>query len=492
MNILALETSTSASKVAIYSSKKGLIKVLSIPYDESISDIITQDAKGILDLLINGIKEILKSDTHQIDAIGLCGIWHSLLLLDRDRKPLTQIFTWADTRPAKTVAKYRQDKKLWNWFYNKTGCAIHSLYPLWKIIHLKKHEPDLLKHTYYITSQLQYIFEQLTGKTIESKTIAAGTGMFNIHKLDWDDDILHFAGINRLMLCELQEPTYMAPLKDNMAEYLGLKKGIPVIIGGSDGALNQIGAGALKSGIMTLSVGTSGALRLTYDKPVLPENSSTWCYYALNKKRLAGAATSGAGNCLEWFKKRAYKGSGFSYKQLDEMAAKANIQDAPIFLPFLYGERNPGWQDNREASFMGIKGHHEIGDLYHGVIEGVLFNLYQCYKALTQITGEPKEIRISGGIENSPLWLQMAADIFNRDIITSGMKHMSTVGAAVLALNALGEITDVEKYEPGCGQKYTPNKDKSEIYQNRYQTYLDYYQKTGNQRWQNEQYNLKV
>lgn len=482
MNILALETSTSSSKVAIYSKKKGLLKVHSVPYGEKISNVITQDAKGVLNLLITGIKEVLKSNTYEIDAIGLCGIWHSLLFLDEKREPISPIYTWADTRPAPTVAKYRQDEELWNWVYNKTGCAIHSIYPLWKIIHLKQQEPDLFKNACYITSQLQYVFEQLTGERVESKTIASGTGMFNIHTLEWDEDILKFAGISPSMLCELKEATYSAPLKDSMAEYLGLKKGIPVVIGGADGALNQVGAGALKAGIMTLSVGTSGALRLAYDKPVLPETTSTWCYYSLNNKRLAGAATSGAGNCLEWFIKKAHKGSGLSYNQLNEMAAKVDVQNAPVFLPFLYGERNPGWQDSREASFMGIRGHHEIGDLYHAVLEGVLFNLYQCYQALTKITGEPKEIRISGGIENSPLWLQMAADIFRRDVVTSGIQHMSTIGAAALTLNALGEITDIEEYEPGHGEKYTPNKDTSEIYQGRYQKYLDYYKRTGNQR----------
>ena len=132
MNILALETSTSASKVAVYSSEKGLMKVLSIPYDESICNIITQDAEGIYNSIIKGIKDILKSQNNNIDAISLSGIWHSLLMLDKNRKPLTKIFTWADTRPAKTVAKYRGDKELWNRFYNKTGCAIHSIYPLWK------------------------------------------------------------------------------------------------------------------------------------------------------------------------------------------------------------------------------------------------------------------------------------------------------------------------------------------------------------------------
>uniref|UniRef100_UPI000A8F0A0C FGGY family carbohydrate kinase n=1 Tax=Tepidanaerobacter sp. EBM-38 TaxID=1918496 RepID=UPI000A8F0A0C len=174
MNILALETSTSALKVAIYSSDEGPMSVKSILYNENISNTITQNAEGVYNLLLSKIKEILSSQTYRIDAISLSGIWHSLLLLDKHRKPLTPIFTWADTRPAETVAKYRKNEQLWQSFYNKTGCTIHSIYPLWKIIHLKESQPDIFSKAAYITSQLEYIFEQLTGEFVESKTIASG------------------------------------------------------------------------------------------------------------------------------------------------------------------------------------------------------------------------------------------------------------------------------------------------------------------------------
>lgn len=149
LNILALETSTSASKVAIYSSKEGIKKVLSIPYDESISDTVTQDARGVLNSLVNAIKELLKSETCEIHAISLSGIWHSLLFLDQDRNPVSPIYTWADTRAAKTVAEFRRDEELWAWFYNKTGCAVHSLYPLWKIVHLKRSAGFIQEGTLY-------------------------------------------------------------------------------------------------------------------------------------------------------------------------------------------------------------------------------------------------------------------------------------------------------------------------------------------------------
>ena len=72
----------------------------------------------------------------------------------------------------------------------------------------------------------------------------------------------------------------------------------------------------------------------------------------------------------------------------------------------------------------------------------------------------------------------MAADIFNRDIFTSGLEHMSTVGAVVLALGALNEIENIQKYEPGYGKKITPNGKASEIYKQRYEVYLDFYHKT--------------
>lgn len=71
----------------------------------------------------------------------------------------------------------------------------------------------------------------------------------------------------------------------------------------SDGGLNQVGAGAVADGVMTFSVGTSGAIRLTTSKPVLSKEPSTWCYMS-PKNWLSGAATNGCCNCLDWFKEQ--------------------------------------------------------------------------------------------------------------------------------------------------------------------------------------------
>jgi gluconokinase len=475
VNILALEASTSSAKAIIYSTEKGVVYTVSESYKESVSDVVSLDPDGVYQTIINCARSILEKTNYTVEAIGLSSTWHSMLLLDKNRDPEGKIMTWADTETASTAGKYRQDEDLKYKIYQKTGCMIHSLYPLWKWIHLLK--MGQVNSETYISSLPEYIFEKMTGEIGVSQSVASGTGFMNIHTLEWDEEILQFAKIKPKQLAPLRDPEYSAPLLKEEAEKLGLSSGIPVIITGPDGALNQIGSGALGEGIMTMSVGTSGAIRIAYDQPVLSKDFYTWCYYAAEGKRLAGAAISGAGNCLEWFKEKVQYNL-IDYSLLDQLIQDLDIKDAPIFLPFLYGERCPGWQDSRSGGYYGLQGNHNTGLLYYAILEGILFNLYQSYLALIQVGDVPKEIRISGGIKNSSYWLQMAADIFQKEVHTSKIEHASTIGAVVMALKVMGEIDNLQDYKPDIGKKIIPDPQKVSLYQRRFDNYMDYYQKT--------------
>ncbi|HKK82834.1 MAG TPA: FGGY family carbohydrate kinase [Atribacterota bacterium] len=471
MNILILEVSSSSAKAMIY-SKEGMKHFHNINYNKGISDLVTQDAEGIYHCLLKSAETVLKKCDYSIDIISLSSTWHSLLFLDQARKPVGKIMTWANSESAGTSRKYRQTGELQKRFYQKTGCVIHSMYPLWKWIYLK--EKGLVNNNNYFSSQGEYIFERLTGEIGISQSMASGTGMMNIHNLDWDQDILKFAEIDRKQLAPLRKPFYNAPLLKEEADKLGLPSGIPVIIAGPDGAFNQIGSGALGSDVMTVSVGTSGALRMASDHPVLPDDPSTWCYYVAEGKRLAGAATSGAGNCLKWFKDQVQHNL-VDYQSLDQLSQKINPKEAPIFLPFLYGERCPGWQDESSGCYFDLRGNQGTGHLHYAIMEGVLFNLYQNYKILSKVGDLPKEIHISGGIINSSFWLQMAADIFQREMSTSHLKHASLMGAAVTSLKVLGVIGNLQQYETDLGKIIKPRKDQAELYQSRYSRYVDCY-----------------
>ncbi|TDO94190.1 gluconokinase [Halanaerobium saccharolyticum] len=479
MYILALEFSTSAVKVTLFSQEKGIIKNLSKNYDDTIGNMERQSAEELYKFLIKTAAKLIngftKAEKNKIELITLVSTWHSFLVLDQDRKPITDILTWADTSAGETVLKYRENKKISQTVYQKTGCPVHSIYPLWKFIHLDK--SSLKFERLSISSKPEYIFEKLTKRRAISLASASGTGLFNINNLNWDQDILDFAGLSSEQLSPLKEYDFRASLSKKAAQKLDLKSGLPVLLPGPDGAFNQIAAGGLKSKIMTLSVGTSGALRVTSDKAKIPDQPSTWCYYGAEGKRIVGAATSGAGNCTQWFKKKI-KENNSNFAELEKSIEDLNKKEAPIFLPFIYGERCPGWQDKRKAQFCEIKGSHFSADLYYAVLEGVLFNLYQSYLIIEEMGLKPEKIRISGGITNSEKWLQMAADIFGRKLIVSNFKDSSTMGSIILGLNALGLIDKLSDYQPEEGKVIDFNSDRHQFYQSRFEKYKYWYQKT--------------
>lgn len=474
MNILALEVSTSSAKSIIYSTEKGVIDSYSLTFDSKVGDVAIQDPEKVIKKIINCAKKVLQNKDFNIEIIGLSSTWHSFLLLDKNRKPITKIRTWADTSAYRTVNKYKSDKNLYYNIYKKTGCPIHSLYPLWKWIDFRENNNTSSLNNIYLSSKPEYIFEYLTGEIAVSKSVASGSGFMNIHDINWDKDILNLAKININQLSKLKNIDFSAPLKNNIAEELGLKNGTPVIITGPDGALNQIGSGALKNKIMTLSVGTSGAIRMVTPKPLIPKEPSTWCYYVGDNKRLAGAATSGAGNCIEWFK-NDINNNQFTLDVLNKKAQNIKKSNAPIFLPFLYGERCPGWQDEKKGGFCELKGTHNLDHLYYSILEGILFNLYQSYKILVNVDDKPSSIKISGGIVNSDFWLQMAADIFQKNIIISKIKDASLMGVIAICLKKTGYIIDLEEFEPEAGGTINFNKDNIDLYNRRYKKYLKWY-----------------
>ena len=148
-----------------------------------------------------------------------------------------------------------------------------------------------------------------------------------------------------------------------------------------------------------------------------------------------GAATSGCCNCVDWVKARLFS-EGMGYADI-EKGFHGGPEDTPVFLPFLFGERCPGWNDARQAVFAGLAPQHDAYDLYHSVLEGTLYNLYQCYRKLCECNGALRQIKLSGGILHSAYWTQMAADIFGLRMACAAMPHASLAGAAMLGMSAL-------------------------------------------------------
>ena len=468
--ILVLEASTTSAKAMVYHPEKGTIRVLSKPYANAGEDRSLLDAGTVWRDILELGRQVVWDCKEEIELVSLCSVWHSLLLCGPDGEPCGPIYSWADVSAAETTAEIRRDREFTRLLYRCSGCMVHAMYPLYKLIHLRRQGMELGDK--FAFCQGSYLFFKLTGERLTSDFIAAGTSLLDVAERRYAPRLLAMTGMAEAQFPRLCNCRETRPLREESARLLGLRAGIPVMVPGPDGGLNQVGAGALHPGEMTLSVGTSGALRVSVPRPTFSLEGGTWCYLAPDGW-LCGSATASAAGCVDWLAKGVLGGRS-SYAELErELTPHRGM---PYFLPFINGERCPGWRDERRAVFWGLGAENGAAELYYAVLEGVLFNLFQWYEELVELCGAPDTIRVSGGICKSNFWLQMLADIWQRELVVSNNEQASMLGAAVLGMQVLGKLERLEHYRPSGDRVILPDPCMAEYYRQRFHEWSKVYQ----------------
>jgi gluconokinase len=469
--ILVLEASTASIKALLFDPKKAaVVRIAGESYSctepHTGRETGVQNAEAVFSQMIRLGREV--AEGAEIEALVPTGTFHSILVCDKTMKPVTPTFTWEYTGAKGTAAELRMSSDYTRRYYHRSGCKVHALYPTFQLLHLKR-QGFCFAGTAIFT-QSGYNFWRLTGERCETESTISGSGMLNIHKLEYDDELFAEIGITTGQMGRLADYRQTVPLSAEGAGLLGLKAGIPVLPSYPDGALNQVASGALVPGIMTCSIGTSAALRLSVPQPLIPETPSTWCYLS-PVSWMIGAATNGACNCVDWAKNNLFPRSSY----MDVEKEPVDFSQMPFFLPFLFGERCPGWMDSRQGGFFRLHAGHSVRNMYFSVLEGVLFNLYQCFESLCAISGMPRYIQLSGGILNSAVWKRMCADVFGREMYCAKISQASLLGGAVLGMAVAGYLDDVKSYTVETQEVIVPNFEAHRLFEERYRTYRELY-----------------
>ncbi len=442
--MIAVDIGTSSSRAVVFSLDLQEQAQANRTYDLSCPEVgaAEQDPEIIVEAVMDVAAEALSKSGLQgrdIVFISFSANQHNLIALDADKRPLTQLWTWADLRPSEAAARLRQHASP----YQRTGCPIHPMYWPAKIKHFLDHLPQICKETAHIVCIKEYVLFRLNGQLVVDASVAAGTGLLDIQRLDWDQPLIEHLGMDPSWLSPVVEPTHILHgLRPEHAARMGLPQDIPLVVGGSDGTLSSLGAGAVEPGVMALMIGTSAAVREVVNEPRLHPQEQTWCYYLGQQRWVSGGATSNGGNVLKWFLEEMCEGHG-SFGDLDQQAGTvAAGADGLLFLPFLAGERCPHWNHDARGVYFGMNLQTSKSHMLRAAMEGVAFQLFSIYQALIDINGVPKEIRATGGLARSTVWLQIMADVFGHDLAVPMSAEGSAFGAAAVGLIALGYEQD--------------------------------------------------
>jgi gluconokinase len=425
-----------------------------------------QNPEAVCDNVWSVLREVIGHTTMwktiEIQGVVFSAAMHGLVAVDKDGAPLTNFLLWSDLR-ADAIAQSLRQTDLGKDIYRRTGVPIHAMSPLAKLIWLRQNQPEVFQKADMFFGIKEFVWHQLTGRYDSDLSVASATGLLNIWKNDWDEAALVLAGISPKQLPELESPYFVQGFSGVRANpYSEPIKVAPLILGASDGALANLGSGATRPGQIAVTIGTSAAIRMVSDKPVLDEEMRTFCYRLDEERCIVGGASNNGTNALEWLRNTVFQSPLDAESFANQAGEVPPGSDGLLFLPYLFGERAPLYDASARGGFHGLTSQHGQAHFVRAAMEGVIFNLRLIAEAL-EAHSPIRTLHAGGGFSKNQLWVQMLADIFQKPVwLTESDADASVLGAIRMGREALGLKAIFEKRQ---SRVVEPNGQNAELYE---------------------------
>ncbi|GJL80629.1 MAG: carbohydrate kinase [marine bacterium B5-7] len=391
-----------------------------------------------------------------LDAIAVTGGTRSQVLVDASFDPLGPAIMWDDSRAFEEAAHLASE-------FDYQGNPINVFHPLARFKWLVDHHPQEVAAAAAILQPKDFLVCRLTGRCVSD------------HQSNWM--ILDQSGL--LLTKAVQAtglPLEMLPERveahdvvgcviahDNLPEAM---IGVPVVCGSMDAWCSAVGLGASRRDTAYSLSGTSEVLGIVVEQYrhvdgllSLPWGSGLW--------HIGGPSQCG-GKTLAWAKGVL----GLGDDSLDTLGGGVNtVEHAPIFLPYLDGERTPLWNPKLTGGWYQLDASHDRLSLLYAVVEGVAFNARSIFDAARGTASVPSEIVIGGGLSRSDAWCQIRADALDIPVIRTSADEPGLTGAFMLASVGLGwhgNLTEAGLDIAPEANRFVPNEASRHVMYDRY------------------------
>ena len=458
--ILAVDVGTSSARASAYDDVGRAVEDLfqRVPYEPAVArdGTVEHDPHRLLDAIaacVDGVHA--RRHGREIHAVGVTAFWHGLLGFDRDGRPATPVYMWGDTRSAPDARLLREalDEEA---LHARTGCHLHTSYWPAKLRWLARERPAEIGRVARWGSVGELLELALFGAAGTSVSMASGTGLVDQERAQWDRAALAAAGV---------DPDRLFPLVDRTEARRGLLgewarrwpalRAVPWFPAVGDGAASNVGSDCTDSTVVALNVGTSAALRVCAEATAPPPRG-LWRYRLDRRTSLIGGALSEGGNAYAWCRRVLRLADDETTEAA--LAALGADEHGLTVLPFLAGERAPGWRGERRAALTGLTLDASALTILRAMLEAVALRLARVYELLRPLAAPEHVVVGSGGaLVASAAWAQIIADALGRPLIVSREEEATSRGAALLALDALGIRPFNEAASAPTGQTFVPD-----------------------------------
>ena len=453
-------------------------------YDVSIPRIgrAEQDPELWYDRTVRAIRRALQNsgvDPRDIEAISFSGQMHGTVALDAAGRPVMNAAIWMDQRSGEVLDEIYA-KAGENLILENTQNRIAAGYMVSTLYWLRTRDPELFGRIHKAILPKDYIKYRLSGVISTDYSDAAGSLAFDNRKLCWAKPLLQALGIPEAILPECGPSTQViGHITAEAARETGLSEATKVVNGGGDSFMQAVGNGIVEEGIVSSNIGTAGQMSTTIGRPLFDRKlrTNTFAHVIPGRWQLMGGCLN-SGISLKWITRQILGDT--DYAAVNRAAATRPAGCGGLFyLPYLTGERTPHMDPKARGVFMGLTLDHGPADLERAVMEGVAYSLRDCLEVLLEAGARCDRIVAAGGGARGDLWLQIQADIFEREVYRSASLEQACLGAAITAAVGTGAY---ESFEAACArcvdapvQVFRPIAENVGTYRKAYPIYRDIY-----------------
>ena len=465
--ILAHDLGTTGDKAALYAPDGSLVAAAVARYgtDYGPGGRVEQDPEDWWRGIVEATGELLARSgvrAEEIAAVSFSGQMMGAVLLDGRGDPVRPALIWADTRSGeqcdRLVDAIGMDRG-----YALIGHRLNPTYSLTKAMWVRDHEPDVFARARHLVLAKDYAVLKLTGELATDPSDASSTNAFDQRSGAWSQEVLDAADMDAALLPEVvPSATVVGGVTAEAARATGLAEGTPVVLGGGDGPCAALGAGIVSADSGAYAyLGSSSWVSLAATEPLHDPEMRTMTFNHVIPGRFVPTFTMQAGGAsFEWVSELLAE----TPAALGDAAEGAG-DDAPLFLPYLLGERSPYWNPHARGAFIGLQRHHGRPEIARAVLEGVALNLRIGLEAFEEMGAPIAAVDAIGGGAASDTWLQILADAWGKPVRRRSLvDEANALGAAVVGGVGVGLFDDFD-VAPGfseVGRAFEPEPERHE------------------------------
>ncbi len=417
-----------------------------------------------------------------IMALAVDASTHNTVLMGKKGEILRPCIMWTDQRSINQVRdlERRRGEEILRITCNK----VNPTWTLPQLLWLRENEPDVMDHVERLFFTKDYLRYRLTGTWETDHIDAHGSLLFDGQKRQWSAELIAELKLPLSVFPVVVTPTTLSgKISPGAARESGLLEGTPVVVGTSDTAAEDFGAGAIYPGQGIVKMATAGNVCIMSDQPHPTPKGFNYphvvdgLWYILGATNSCAAANRWMRDTFGQWEVHAATARGESaFHLMDEEASKVPVgADGLFFHPYLLGERSPYFDPYLRASFVGATMSHQKAHFFRAVLEGIAYSLLDSQQVISELGLSLQDIRIIGGGAKSPLWRRIIADVMGMPVMVPRAGDAS-FGAALIAGVGIGLFPDARSAAEHCvrfEESITPDPENHETYRRYFAIYRE-------------------